>query len=898
MAASVARQSAADAVGSHGDLSPADLLAQRKALCLTQAELGAALGVAANTVARWERGELRIGHPVRVRAALTRLEAQLLAVGPTERPDVSTNLPARLPPLVGRGDALVELRDLLRSESALVTLTGTAGCGKTRLAIHLAREFVTSFRDGVWLVDLAPLRDPSLVAHTVAAVLGVRERSGEPMLDTLVANLKPRRLLLVLDNCEHLVGAVAALAHALLRGCNGVRLLATSREPLQLDLEITWRVPSLAVPDPLRMQPVPEFDEIVQSPAVRLFVARAQAVDREFDLTTQNAQAAAEVCARLDGLPLAIELAAARTRVMSIEELRHRLDDRFQLLVGTDRGKPNRHRTLQAALDWSHQLLSPDEQILFRCLGVFVGGCQLEAIEAVCSDERAERPDVLELLAGLVEKSLVIKADFGGVARYRQLETLRQYSQQHLRLSGAESSLQRRHAEWCVSLVERAAPQMQTVDEAKWLGRFILELDNLRAALAWCAADTTSERTDIGLRLVDGLRDLWLDRGQHAEARRWTESMLSRSIGRSDRLYARVLHWASQLAMFESDSTQAVLRAQEALKLARELGYAACETHALVQLGILARDRGDLVSATSLFEEALASGKSLGDDESNWRALINLGQARQELGDLDRARDLIEASLTMATRRGDRWGMAASLHNLGRLAAVRGELSNATGYLERSLAQWQGIESDYGRHTLLQSLGQVLVRLGHRERAKAFLSAALRLSRLNGDRTVLARCLETTAELALPGGRAASSLRLLAAADALRDSITTPRRPSERRAYTDTLAAARARLAPDVSGRAEAEGRDMRLEEAVAEAETIVGSRSMARAAAPSASRLTYRQQQVMRLVAEGKTDRQIAAELVLSEKTVGRHLENIFARLGVSSRVAAALVATREHLA
>src|SRR5215210_5399636 len=372
-----------------------------------------------------------------------------------ERPP--NNLPLELSSFVGREKELAEVKRLLES-TRLLTLTGSGGCGKTRLALAVARELAEGFEDGVWVVELAPLADPTLVPQAVASTLGVREQPGRSLTETLSDYLGSKKVLLVLDNCEHLVEACAELAEALLRSSPELRVLATSREALGITGEVAWLVPSLSLPDLRRL---PDIESLPQYEAARLFVERAAAVKPSFTLTEQNAVAVAQVCYRLDGIPLAIELAAARAKVLSVEQIADRLEDSFGLLSAGGRTAMPRHRTLHATMDWSHELLPEEEQILFRRLSVFAGGFTLDAAEAVCAGEELERDEVLESLSHLVDKSLVIMREVGGEGRYRLLETVRQYAREKLSESGEAGQASERHAGYYLALAEEAEPELK-----------------------------------------------------------------------------------------------------------------------------------------------------------------------------------------------------------------------------------------------------------------------------------------------------------------------------------------------------------------------------------------------------------------------------------------------------
>ena len=392
-----------------------------------------------------------------------------------------SNLPLQLSSFVGREKELAEVRRLLQ-DTRLLTLTGPGGCGKTRLAVVAANELLGRFEDGVWLVELAPLADPSLVPQAVASTLGVRERPGSSLAVALSDYLRTRKLLLILDNCEHLIDACAELAEAWLHSSPGLRVLATSREALGITGEVAWPVPSLSLPDLRRL---PDLESLPRYESARLFVERTAAVRPDFTLTEQNASAVAQVCYRLDGIPLAIELAAARTKVLSVEEIAARLGDSFRLLAAGSRTAMPRQRTLHATMDWSHKLLGQKERVLFRRLSVFAGGFTLEAAESICAGEELQRDEVLELLSQLVDKSLVVAQERDGAARYRLLETVRQYGRERLEEAGEAALVREQHAGHYLAVAEEAEPELKGERQLAWLERLEQEHDNLRVAMAW-----------------------------------------------------------------------------------------------------------------------------------------------------------------------------------------------------------------------------------------------------------------------------------------------------------------------------------------------------------------------------------------------------------------------------
>ena len=539
-----------------------------------------------------------LGRPEHVyQAAHPSLPSEFPPLRSLDNPELPNNLPQQVTSFIGRETQVEEVTRLL-GRTHLLTLTGAGGCGKTRLSLQVAADLLDQYFDGVWLAELAALSDPALVPQAVATALGVKEEPGKPLSQTLVAALKPKRLLIVLDNCEHLVAACAALATDLLRSCPQVRILASSREALNVSGEQTFRVPSLTLPDPKQVQTV---ESLSQYEAVRLFIERAQAVQPSFAVTTANAPAMAQVCFHLDGIPLAIELAAARVRSLSAEEINRRLDQRFRLLTGGARNVLPRQQTLRALIDWSYDLLTGAEKALLCRLSVFVGGWTLSAAEAVCAGEPVKDWEVLDLLTALVDKSLVAAERWGNGTRYRLLETVRQYGGDRLRESGESEAVSGRVAAYFLALAEEAEPQMRGPEQEVWLSRLETEHDNLRASLSW--VEGQGDGGEDGLRLAGALSRFWGIRGHSTEGRQW----LRRALARTKR------------GDVEEES-------------AREGAGSASRAVALTGAGNLARNQGDYAEAQTLYEEALTLNGQLGDRQGIANTLNNLGNVAQGQG--------------------------------------------------------------------------------------------------------------------------------------------------------------------------------------------------------------------------------------------------------------------------
>src|SRR6266540_301263 len=686
--------------------------------------------------------------------------------------DISpNNLPTQLTSFIGREREMAEVKRLL-AEARLLTLSGAGGAGKTRLALQVAADVLESYRDGVWLAELAPIGDPSLVPQTVASVLGLHEERSRPLPATLAGYLRPRQLLLVLDNCEHLIEACAALADGLLRACTQLRILATSREALGIGGEIAWRMPSLSVPD---LQRLPPTEGLSQYEAVRLFIERAVAVQPAFGVTNENAPAVAQVCHRLDGIPLEIELAAARVKVLAVEQIADRLDDCFRLLTGGSRTALPRQQTLRAAIDWSFSLLSEPERVLLRRLSVFAGGWTLDAAEAVCANSQLLSPDdILDVLAHLVDKSLVLAEEQGGEARYRLLETVRQYAQDGLLEAGEEAAVRKRHRGWFVELVERAEPKLEGPEQAAWLERLETEHDNLRAALTWSQTDPSG--LEAGLRLAGPMCWFWVVRGHLREGRERLSGLLVRSPAPT-MARATGLNGAGYLAFTQGDYDQARGLLEESLALWRTFGDKRGIAIALGHLGRMAHGQGDYASATTLPEESRVLFAELGTESGlHFPVASILGDVARDQGDEGRARDLYEQGLAQARGRGDKHATSVVLRGLAHLIRAQGRAEQPEALFKESLAfVWE----------------------------------------LKDQRCACVN-IEGLARLAGAQGGGERAARLFGVAETLRERVGTRLAPTERAGYEQDLAAVRDALGEEGFAAAWAEGRAKSIEQAVA----------------------------------------------------------------------------------
>ena len=777
----------------------------------------------------------------------------------------------------------------------IMTLTGAGGSGKTRLAMEVARGFVEAYPDGVWLVELAPLSEDALVPKAVAEVLEVAERPQEPIADTLVEILRDRHLLLVVDNCEHFVEAAARLADRLLDSCPRVRILATSREALGVEGEIRWLVPTLPVPERERTY---SSEELEGYESVCLFAERAMERDSSFSLSPHNAAWVAEICRKLEGIPLAIELAAARVGMLSIEQLSERLEGSLKLLTGGGRTAMPRQQTLRGTLDWSYELLSEDEKKLFGRLSVFAGGWTLEASEAVTSSEGVAEREVLDLLSGLVEKSLVVATGGDeGTVRYRLLEPVRQYALEKLEESGETEANRRRHAEYFLALAEEAEPKLWGADQAVWLKRLEVEHDNMRAALT---RSIERGEDELGVRLAGALRWFWHGQGHYGEGRRWLDEALSRNSRVSVAARAKALSAVGWLAMDQDDTDRVVEAAEEGLKLS-----AGTEIEDLFgasfmrMLGSVARMRGDYEQATQHYEESLVLSRKAGDSRGIAYSLLNLAIVSRDQDDHEQATFFYDEGVALCRASGYAALLAEYLVSMGYEFLLRGDYERATALNEEAAALLRERGHEGGLEFALDNLGWAALLRRNHERAMETFKESLVLCLKLGDKLVAGESLEGLACTAGARAEVERAARLFGAARGLREALGYEQEPRARALREPHLAAARSRVNEADWEAAFAEGRSMGLEEAI----KYALSAEEPSATPPSSTGehptgLTPREVEVLGLVATGMTSAQVATQLFLSTRTVDTHLTSIYHKLGVTSRAGATRFALEHGLA
>ncbi len=800
------------------------------------------------------------------------------------------SLPSQVSSFLGRETELAEVRRIL-STSRLVTLTGVGGVGKTRLALRLAEAMLVSDVDAVRLVELAALADPALVPQAVAQAVGTREVPGQPLLATVATALGAGRTLLILDNCEHLLESCAAFAEHILRTCPVLRLLATSREPLGVPGEVTWRVPSLGVPD---ADMNAGLSEVAASTAVRLFVERAQAARPGFALTERNARAVAKVCQRLDGIPLALELAAARMRSLTADEVASRLNDRFRLLTAGSRTAPDRHQTLRSAVDWSYELLTSAERRCFERLSVFAGGFTLEAAEAVCAGDEFASTAVLDLVSRLVDRSFLVAepSDGTGETRYRLLETMRAYGAERVTERGDAEQIRARHAVWLTERAEQAERAFHGPQQGRWLRWCEREYDNARAVLTWAVQ---RKDVDVAVRLASAFSWPLLVHQRWTEGLEWAQRALALTPASPTRERGWLLIGAVQFAIFRGDvtsnrpsgATDDLIRGwmKELQTISESLADDVLLLGCRGLMGLFAEFEGQPAHVPfQTPEEALADARSVGYTWGIRRALESKARDAQRHGDIDTAIACLQEATDSARADGDGWSLAMALNELGDIERARGAHASAGPLYRESAA----VFADLGlgdQPSLVHNLGYVELAAGNQADAAACFTRALIQFRRLGARRGMAECVIGLGCVAAAGGRPADAARLFGAGEVALKALRTHLWPSNLPDYDHWVARARASRTEEQFARDLAQGRALSLDEA---AERALAGTPNGGSILPPADRespLTPREREVAQLAARGLSNREIAAALSIAERTAANHVQHVLEKLAIRSR-------------
>jgi len=728
------------------------------------------------------------------------------------------NLPVKLTSFIGRERELIEAQKKL-AEARLLTLVGPGGTGKTRLSIQLGGEQLALYPDGVWMIELAPLADPTLITQTIASVFGLRESPDRPLIELVVDYLRAKSMLIILDNCEHLIEACARIAESLIQTCANIKILASSREALGVSGETTYRVPSLFLPDQKQVAP----EALLDCESVQLFVDRATAANPNFQLTKENAPSVTQICRRLDGIPLALELAASRTRVLSAEQIAERLDDRFRLLTGGSRTALPRQQTLRALIDWSYDLLTEPEKALFRRLAVFVGGWALEAAEAICSGDGVEPNEVLDLLTQLVDKSLVIAEEKNGTVRYHRLETIRQYAREKLLETNEAANVRNRHLDYFIELAHWDEEDLKGLNQWELVNQLEFDNDNIRSALSW----SVENRLEGAMELFswEVVMGLWIMRGYAMEARDWCQTILSRvdtlplvegeAATKQMRLIANIWNRLAQALMNLGDHQASRKASEESIKLARRVGDQRTYAEGLASLGIGALYSGDVEDALEATEESVEICKRenyqrelawatntmihiysvTGDDEkkqryqSEYRAILQkagvpvdpveteMGLAQQKLkkGAVSEALRHLDNTISIFSERGDKYRLMGFQTDFAHILRKQGKIQEALTIYQRTILLWQ----DFGH------------------------------------RAAVAHQLECFALIAIKQNHLPRAVKLLAVAEALREVSNSVRTPTEQKEFEEARSKLQSQMEKEVFEKAWNEARAMTMEQAI-----------------------------------------------------------------------------------
>jgi predicted ATPase/DNA-binding CsgD family transcriptional regulator len=847
-------------------------------------------------------------------------------------------LPTPLTPLVGREQEVKKACSLLQQpEVRLVTFTGTGGIGKTRLSTQVAHELLPAFPDGIFFVSLASLNEPDLVIVVIAQMLGLGVTSERPLFIRLQEFLAGKRLLLLLDNFEQVTPAAKHIVE-LLTTCPHVKALVTSRSVLRVRGEYEFAVPPLVLPDPQRSEAI---EVSAQNPSIMLFVQRATAIRPSFQLTDANVSAIAQLCVRLDGLPLAIELAAAQSKVLSPPTLLARLEHRLDVLTSGAQDLPERQQTLRNTIRWSYELLSVNEQRLFRSLSVFGGGCDLEAIEVLLKDASIALP-ALDGVTSLLDKSLLLQRELpNGAIRFYMLETIREYGLECLAESEESKRISRIHADYMLALAEEAEQHINGSEQAVWLERLDREHDNLREALLWLLEQKDAERL---LRLSAALYWFWSVRGHLGEGRSWLQRALANSEGATKAARAKVLHAAGALAYNEDEHEQSKLLCEESLALCREigdahgcaqslywLGQSACwtqhdykkamlyaqeslqlfeQTHdtngvadALLLLAYITMNQGMYAEAIPHLQHGFSLFSEVNDLWGVSYTLHYLGRIHFSVGNFEQSHKFLEECLTVSRQIGYRGGRAHTLSLLGNIALKQNDLLTARALIEEGVALNREAGGNINISVSLAHLAKLTLKEGDYDVACALYKESLSFLEKVDDKEQLATCLEGLAEVLVAQRREEQAAQLLGNAAHIRQQIGTPIFPVDMPDYTRSLAQAKSSLGNVAFSTAFSAGQTMTVTQMLATQQQgritdASPTRSTFPLATPSlAVELTEREREVLSLVTTGLTNAQIARQLSISTLTVNAHLRSIYQKLGVTTRSAATRYAIEHHL-
>lgn len=845
-----------------------------------------------------------------------------------------TNLPTPLTSFVGRQQELTNLKNLLKN-TRLLTLSGIGGVGKTRLALQLAKEVLNDFDHGVWLVELAALTEPSLIEQSIAEVLNLKEDPFQSLLSTLVNCLKPKKLLLILDNCEHLIEESANLCQSLLNGCPNLKIVATSREGLGITGETNWQTLPLSLPSTtphfeLASPQAETFENLTGSEAVQLLVERAKAVQPDFELIAENSWAVAQICQGLDGIPLALELAVARLRSLKVEQIAFRLEERFHLLNSGSRTALPRQQTLRNLIDWSYNLLTEREKVILRRLAVFKDSFGLEAAEIVACGTYTvvtgqgliEKREVLDLISQLLHKSLLNlernkPAYFPpdkSQARYRLLETIRQYSWEKLAEAGEESVVQAKHLNWCLQMVQREIPKLAGPDQKTSLALLELEHNNFRAALVRSISQLKL-LSSRGIEVTDSQKKA-SEVDQH-----WRLSEMAMALQLSSQLA-----WFWDLHGYLSEGRRwldQILREVRQHEAGNIVEIIPLRAKTLNAAGNLAQKQNDNVQAKALLEESLALRRQVDDPYELSKTLNNLGIVAFNQGEYDQAQIYYEESLTIKYQLGDKRSIGVSLTNLAELAHSKGEKEQAIRLFEEGLILLKEAGDTQIVAIGLLNLGVTIGEQGNYQRASQFLTESLKLFNELGDRFNLAESLERLAGFATDARLAEKAAHLFGAASALRLAINAPLSTNYLQSFEQAVLSVQKQIEPKIWKEHFLMGQQMKLEETIdfalanfephnitqlvksVEPSILMKDLASTQMQTPALLKkpnialasLTSREDEVLKLLATGLTTKQMASELNLSPLTINAHLRSIYSKLGFTSRSAATRYAIEHKL-